>query len=113
MLKYSDSVQQLKTIRTETEGQSAFASSERPTSAVFKKGGSEYFKKKLGSELMTSEFREKMLAECNLSKKSLPSQGGSGPNPNRKFLPIEAFDPLLDIEIPNTLIAKYRDEATG
>lgn len=29
------------------------------------------------------------------------------------FLPVEAFDPLLDVEEPLTLIERYRDPATG
>jgi hypothetical protein len=33
--------------------------------------------------------------------------------PNKKFLPIEAFDPCGGVENPDELIGKYRDEATG
>ena len=36
-----------------------------------------------------------------------------GDSNDRTFLPIEAFDPLLDIEVPKAVIDQYRDEATG
>jgi hypothetical protein len=37
----------------------------------------------------------------------------STPAFDKKFLPIEAFDPLVGIEDPSELIAKYRDPTTG
>jgi hypothetical protein len=33
--------------------------------------------------------------------------------PDKKFLPIEAFDPCGGIEDPKELISKYREPATG
>ena len=32
---------------------------------------------------------------------------------DRIFLPIEAFDPMLDIEVPSETMEKYKDHATG
>ena len=36
-----------------------------------------------------------------------------GDSKDRTFLPIEAFDPLLDIEVPQDVIKQYEDPATG
>lgn len=36
-----------------------------------------------------------------------------GDSKDRTFLPIEAFDPLLDIEVPTDVINQYEDPATG
>ena len=32
---------------------------------------------------------------------------------DRTFLPIESFDPLLDIEVPREVIENFKDQATG
>jgi hypothetical protein len=32
---------------------------------------------------------------------------------NKKFLPIDAYDPCIDTENPNTLVKLYCDESTG
>ena len=36
-----------------------------------------------------------------------------GGSRDRIFLPIEAFDPMLDIEVPSETMEKYKDHATG
>jgi hypothetical protein len=32
---------------------------------------------------------------------------------NKKFLPIDAYDPLIDTEDPQEIIERYRDPVTG
>ena len=32
---------------------------------------------------------------------------------NKKFLPIDAYDPCIDTEDPTTLVKKFCDESTG
>lgn len=78
----------------------------RPSSSMFKKGTSEYIRRKLLSTI------DKQGYETGEFQKSLEKRFGTkieGDSRDRTFLPIEAFDPLLDIENPEEVIRQYQD----
>lgn len=83
----------------------------RPTSSIFKKGTSDFIKRKILTNLGQKNY------ETGAYQKSLErrfgTDGAPGNKRNRTFLPIEAFDPLLDIEVPEMVIEQYKDTATG
>ena len=86
------------------------ASKASPVSSMFKKGTSEFLNRKIRERETANEF-SKVDFQKSLEKQFKTDVLGDGSD--RTFLPIEAFDPLLDIEVPREVIRKYRDLATG
>ena len=104
-LKYSESMSTLKRLRDVDE-----ENKNRPTSSVFKKGTSDFIKRKILQNLGQKSY------ETGAYQKQLERRFAAdtpSEKRNRTFLPIEAFDPLLDIEVPEAVIEQYRDPATG
>ena len=78
---------------------------------MFKKGTADFINRKLRD-------KEKPMSDYTTldHAKSLEDRFKTdvlGNSDDRTFLPIESFDPLLDIEIPREAIKKYKDFATG
>ena len=77
---------------------------------MFKKGTSDYIKRRI----VTIQGKDNY--DTNDFQQSLQARFGGdifGGSQNRTFLPIEAFDPMLDIEKPLEAIQKYKDHSTG
>lgn len=82
----------------------------RPSSSIFKKGTADFLKRKIMSSIGKQAY------ETGQFQKSLEKRFGTevpGDSSDRTFLPIEAFDPMLDIEEPEAVIKQYMDPATG
>ena len=104
-MKYSESMSTLKKLRDADE-----ESKNRPTSSIFKKGTSDFIKRKILNNIGKKTY------ETGEFQKSIEKRFGTeatGDARDRTFLPIEAFDPLLDIEVAEEVIEHYRDPATG
>ena len=98
-LKYSESMTTLQKLRDVDED-----IKNRPSSSVFKKGTSDFLKRKIMSTIGRQAY------ETGDFKKSLEKRFGTkvqGDSRDRTFLPIEAFDPLLDIEVPSEVIEHF------
>lgn len=99
-LKFSNSIATLKTIQSQKE---------EPPSRYLRKGTSLYLKDLLQRQrnhariFTTSPVRSVGISEA------IPEVVED----RKKFLPIEAFDPMLDVENPARIIEDYRDESTG
>ena len=106
-MKYSESLNTLSKLRDIDED-----SKNRPSSSVFKKGTSDFIKRKIEA----SNQGGKHDYETGQFQKAIEKRFGTeiqGDSRDRTFLPVEAFDPLLDIEVPEDVIEQYRDPATG
>jgi hypothetical protein len=105
-LKYSESMQTLRVLKSREE-----ANIDRPPSSMFKKGTADFIKRKIvDKESQSADYN------TNDHQKSLEDRFKTdvlGDSSDRTFLPIESFDPLLDIEVPREAIEKYKDPATG
>ena len=86
------------------------ARKDRPASSMFKKGTSEFLNRKIRERDSANEFSKADFQKSLEKQFKTDVLGDSG---DRTFLPIEAFDPLLGIEVPTEVIKKYRDLATG
>ena len=104
-LKYSESISTLKKFRLdEADNQN------RPASSIFRKGTSDFLKRQIMQSIGKQAY------ETGQFQRSLEKRFGTkveGDSRDRTFLPIEAFDPMLDIEKPLELIKFYADPATG
>ena len=77
---------------------------------MFKKGTSDFINRQIRDKNKASEYTTNDHIK-NLEEKFKTDVLGD--SSDRTFLPIESFDPLLDIEIPKQAIKKYKDFATG
>jgi hypothetical protein len=95
-LKYSNSIQQLKTLQGQKE--------EEPQ-RYHKKGTSLYLKEMMERQKNNSMIFSK--SPLRVGKKLEIEE--EAPEAKRMFLPIEAFDPLLDVEDPLKILDDYKD----
>ena len=104
VLKYSESLPTLKKLKETDE-----SLKNRPESSAFKKGTADFIRRKIDTETGNDNYNSKAY------EKSLADRFGQalGDSAERRFLPVEAFDPLLDLEEPTQAIQHFADPATG